>query len=196
MARFYNPGTKIDEKIQYTHPTKDPKEGSTLSYYGFAVDQKDFVDVPDVLNLISPEGEELTVAVNFSKRIKKDYQNRGVILVDPRLKDILDDDNAATDDKEAKRKGDSMWREHLKSIVQAHYTSVAETKSFGGVPRAAVGLTKYALNMLNMEDPADQVDTITRAKEGQATDAATQKQIADLTALVNQLKGALESKGK
>lgn len=196
MARFYNPGTKIDEKIQYTHPTKDPKEGSTLSYYGFAVDQKDFVDVPDVLNLISPEGEELTVAVNFAKRIKKDYQNRGVILIDSRLKDILDDDNAATDDKEAKRKGDLMWREHLKSIVQAHYTSVAETKSFGGVPRAAVGLTKYALNMLNMEDPADQVDTITRAKEGQASDAATQKQIADLTALVHQLKGALDSKGK
>lgn len=195
MSRFYNPGTKIDEKIQYTHPTKDPKEGSTLSYYTFSVDAKEFVDIPDTLTLDTPEGE-VTVAVNFGKRIKKDYQARGVVLVDARLKNVLDDDNAAADDKDARRKGDLMWREHLKSIAQQHYTSVAETKSFGGVPRAAVGLTKYALNMLNMEDPADQVDTITRAKEGQASNLATQEQIAQLLARINQLEGAKGAQGK
>ncbi len=193
MARFYNPGTKIENRVQYTHPTKDPKDGNTLSYYIFAVGAKDFVDVPDTLTLDTLEGE-ISVAVNFAKRIKKEYQSQGVILVDSRLKNILDDDNAATDDKGAKVKGDKMWREHLKSIAQGHYTSVAETKSFGGVPRAAVGLTKYALDFLNMEDPADQVDTITRAKEGQTTNVETQKQIADLTAQVNQLIGALNAR--
>jgi hypothetical protein len=193
--RFYNPGTKIDEKIQYTHPTKDPKEGSTLSYFPFLVQEKDFVDVPDTLMLDTPEGE-VTVAVNFSKRIKQDYQNRGVILVDARLKNIIEDDNAAVDDKEARRKGDAMWRDYLKSICQDHYTRVQEIKSFGGVPRAAVGLTKYALNVMNMEDPGDQVDTITRAKEGQASNLETQQQIAQLLARINQLEGAKSAQGK
>lgn len=195
MPRFYNPGQKICDKLQYTHPTKDPKEGSALAYYDFIVESKEFVDVSDTQTLETPEGE-VTVAVNFSKRIKKDYQNRGVILIDARLKNILEDDNAATDDKGAKLKGDAMWRDYLKSICQDHYTRVQEIKSFGGVPRAAVGLTKYALNVMNMEDPADQVDTITRAKEGQASNQETQQQIAQLLARINQLEGAKSAQGK
>lgn len=193
MSRFYNPGSLINEKIQYTHPTKDPKEGSTLSYHLFLVGEKDFVDVPDTLTLDTAEGE-VTVAVNFAKRIKKDYQSRGMILIDSRMKNILEDDNAATDDKEAKRKGDSMWREYLGSIAREHFAAVDRTRAFGGVPQPATGLTKHALNALKMQDPADHVGTIIAAQEGQVANSETQKQIADLTALVNQLKGALESK--
>jgi hypothetical protein len=195
MARFYNAGTALDEKLPYTHPTKDPREGNTLSYHFLKAREKDFFEVPDFLTLQTDEGE-LQVSVGFKREVKRLYRDRGVVLVDSKLKDILDDDNAALNDKDAKHKGDSMWREYLKSIAQAHYTAVDETKSFGGVPRAAKGLTKYALNALNLEDPADSVGTITRAKEGQTSSAENDKKIADLTALVHQLKGALDAKGK
>lgn len=191
--RFYNPGSKIQDQLAYTHPTKDPKEGSTLSYHLLQAEEKDFFEVPSQLTLDTPEGE-VTVSVNFPKRVKALYLDRGVVMIDDRLKDIPEDDNAASSDKEARIKGNAMWKEYLKSIVTAHYTAVAEIKQNGGVPRAAKGLTSYAIKALGMEDPADQVDTITRAKEGQVSNADTQKQITDLTALVNQLRGALESK--
>lgn len=189
MARFYNAGTAIDEKLQYTHPTKDPREGNTLSYHFLKAEEKDFFEVPDTLFIDSPEGE-IQVPVNFTKRVKLLYQTRGVILIDAKRKDIPDDDNAAPSEKEAKIKGDAMWREYLKTIAQEHYTAVAETKSFGGVPRAAKGLTKYALNMLNMEDPADQVDTVMRAKEGQSTNAEMMALMQSMRDEINQLKGA------
>jgi hypothetical protein len=194
MAKFYNPGQKIYDRLQYTHPTKDPKEGNTLSYYLMDAPEGEFFEVPDTVVIDSPEGE-LQVPVNFGKRVKALYQNRGVIQIITG-KDIAEDDNAAANEKDAKVKGTAMWREYLRTIAREHYTSVEETKSFGGVPRGATGLTKYALNTLNLEDPADRIDTMIRVKEEQKTDAATQKQISELTALVHQLKGALDSKGK
>lgn len=189
MSRFYNPGTKIDEKVQYTHPTKDPKEGSTLSYYPFMVAERDFVEVPDVLTLDTPEGE-VTVAVNFAKRIRKDHQSRGVILIDSRLKNILDDDNAAADDKEAKRKGDLMWREYLKTIAQEHVTRCEEIRSMGNVPRGAFGLTKYALDFVGMSDPALSVEMFTKDKESRTSNAEMVALMQSMRDEINQLKGA------
>lgn len=189
MARFYNPGQEINDRLQYTHPTKDPREGNTTSYHLMEAPREDFFEIPDQLVIDSPEGE-IQVPVNFGKRIKALYQARGVIQVIEGKKDVSEDDNVAASDKEAKIKGAAMWREYLKAMVQQHYTSVAEVKSFGGVPRAAQGLTKYAIKFLNMEDPADQVDTITRAKEGQTSNADMQAKIDQLTATVNQLIGA------
>jgi hypothetical protein len=193
MGRFYNAGTQIDERLSYTHPTKDPKEGNTLSYHLLKVEEKEFFEVPETFTLDTPEGE-VTVSVNFTKRIKSLYQKRGIIQIDARAKTVDEDDNLALTDKDAKIKGERMWREYLKDIARAHFAAVGETKSFGGVPQVARGLTKYALNVLQMEDPADTVDTVIRAKEGKIENSETQKQIADLTALVNQLKGALETK--
>jgi hypothetical protein len=187
--QFYNPGTAIDEKMPFTHPIKDPKEGSTLSYFPLKVGEKDFFDVPSTITIIADEGD-IELPVNFIKRVKALFQTRGVILINPKLENILDDDNAAATEKEAIVKGDAMWREHLKGIAAAHYTSVAETKSFGGVPRAAVGLTKYALKFLSLEDPADQVDTITRAKEGQTTNSDMMALMQSMRDEINQLKGA------
>jgi hypothetical protein len=189
MAKFYNPGQKIYDRLQYTHPTKDPKEGNTLSYYLMDAPEGEFFEVPDTVVIDSPEGE-LQVPVNFGKRVKALYQNRGVIQIMTNGKEIAEDDNAAASEKEAKVKGNAMWREYLRTIAREHYTSVEETKSFGGVPRGATGLTKYALNTLNLEDPADRIDTITRAKEGQVSNVEMQSKIDALTAQVNQLIGA------
>jgi hypothetical protein len=188
MAKFYNPGQKIYDRLQYTHPTKDPKEGNTLSYYLMDAPEGEFFEVPDTVVIDSPEGE-LQVPVNFGKRVKALYQNRGVIQIITG-KEIAEDDNAAATEKDAKVKGTAMWREYLRTIAREHYTSVEETKSFGGVPRSATGLTKYALNTLNLEDPADRIDTITRAKEGQTANSELVAQVQAMRDEIQQLKGA------
>lgn len=194
MARFYNPGTKIEDRLQYTHPTKDPRDGSTLSYHLLQAEEKDFFDVPDVLTLNMPEGE-LQVPVNFTKRVRSLYRDRGVILIDPRAVDADENDNIAQNEQEAQKKGRRLWREHLKSIVQEHYTNVQEVRSNGGVPRAARGLTAFALKELNMEDPADQVGTITRVREQQGSDERLRQELQALRDQLNQLQGAQGAQG-
>jgi hypothetical protein len=194
MSKFFNPGKKIYDRLQYTHPTKDPREGNTLSYYLMDAPEGEFFEVPDSLTLDTAEGE-VVIAVNFAKRVKALYQNRGVIQIFAHGKEIAEEDNAATNEDDAKAKGNAMWREYLRTIAREHFTSVEETKSFGGVPRPATGLTKYALNTLNFEDPADRIDSITRAKEGTATNKEMQAKIDELAATVNKLLGARGDKG-
>jgi hypothetical protein len=187
--RFYNPGSMIQQMIPYTNTTKDPREGSTISNHLFTAPERDFVEVPDVIVLMTPEGEA-SIPVGFGRHVKRVFAERGVIHVNPNAKNIVEDDNVALDDEGARKKGNRMWKEFLKAKVAEWYTIVQDIKAQGGVPRAATGLFAFALKQLHMEDPADTVDTIMRVKEDKVSNDDTQRQIQELKDQIQQLIGA------
>jgi hypothetical protein len=189
--RFYNPGSAITQMLPYTNTTKDPRDGSTVSHHLLNAPEREFFDIPDVIHLVTIDGEA-TVPVGFSRIVKAQFAQRGVIMINPRAKDIFEDDNLAADEAHAKVKGDRIWKDYLRAKASEWYAIVAEIKAGGGVPRAATGLFAFALKQLHMEDPADIVDTIIRAKEGQKSNLDQQAQIDALTATVNRLLGAQE----
>jgi hypothetical protein len=189
LMRFYNPGSEIRQMLPYTNTTKDPRDGSTVSHHLLSAPEQGYFELPDVITLMTLDGEA-TVPVGFSRIVKAQFASRGVVMINPRAKDIFEDDNLATNDDDAKVKGDRIWKDYLRSKASEWYGIVAEIKAGGGVPRAATGLFAFALKQLHMEDPADVVDTIIRAKEGQQSNASQQAQIDELKATVNQLLGA------
>lgn len=189
--RFYNPGSTIQQMLPYTNTSKDPRDGSTISNYLLNAPERDFFDLPDVITLLTIDGEA-TIPVGFSRIVKATFRSRGVIMINPRAKDVFEDDNLALNEKDAQVKGDRIWKEYLRSKASEWYGIVAEIKAGGGVPRAATGLFAFALKQLHMEDPGDVVDTIIRAKEGQKSNADQQAQIDALTATVNRMIGAQE----
>jgi hypothetical protein len=193
--RFYNPGSTIQQMLPYTNTTKDPRDGSTISNYLLMAPERDFFELPDVITLVTVDGEA-TIPVGFSRIVKATFANRGVVMINPRAKNIFEDDNLAENDKDAQVKGDRIWKEYLRAKASEWYAIVAEIKAGGGVPRAATGLFAFVLKQLHMEDPADVVDTIIRAKEGQKSNADQQAQIDELKAQVNRMLGAQEQANK
>jgi hypothetical protein len=187
--RFYNPGSAITQMLPYTNTTKDPRDGSTVSHHLLNAGEAAFFELPDVITLLTLDGEA-TIPVGFSRIVKAQFASRGVVMINPRAKEIFEDDNLATNDADAKAKGDRTWKDFLKTKAGEWYANVAEIKAGGGVPRAATGLFAYALKYLHMEDPADVVDTIIRAKEGQQSNAELQRQLTELTATINRMQGA------
>lgn len=193
--RFYNPGSEIRQMLPYTNTTKDPRDGSTVSHHLMNAPERDFFELPDVITLLTIDGEA-TIPVGFSRIVKAQFAPRGVVMINPRAKNILEDDNLALNDKDAQVKGDRMWKEYLRAKASEWYAIVAEIKAGGGVPRAATGLFAFALKQLHMEDPADVVDTIIRAKEGQASNADVQSQLAELQKQLARLQGAQEQQAR
>jgi hypothetical protein len=193
--RFYNPGSEIRQMLPYTNTTKDPRDGSTVSHHLLHAPEREFFELPDTITLVTIDGEA-TIPVGFSRIVKAQFASRGVVMVNPRAKNILEDDNLAANDKDAQVKGDRMWKEYLRAKASEWYAIVAEIKAGGGVPRAATGLFAFALKQLHMEDPADVVDTIIRAKEGQTSNADMQAQLAALQAQISRLQGAQEQQAR
>jgi hypothetical protein len=190
--RFYNPGSEIRQMLPYTNTTKDPRDGSTVSHHLLNAPEQGFFELPDVITLLTIDGEA-SVPVGFSRIVKAQFASRGVIMINPRAKDIFEDDNLATNDKDAEHKGNRIWKDYLQGKCSEWYGVVAEIKAGGGVPRKATGLFAFALKQLHMEDPADVVDTIIRAKEGQQSNAELQRQLTELTATINRMQGAQEA---
>lgn len=193
--RFYNPGSEIKQMLPYTNTTKDPRDGSTISQHILHAPERGYFEMPDVITLITVDGEA-TIPVGFSRIVKAQFASRGVVMINPKAKNIFEDDNLATSDEEAKTKGDRIWKDYLRAKASEWYAIVADIKGGGGVPRAATGLFAFALKQLHMEDPADTVDTIIRAKEGQKSNADQQAQIDELKAQVNRLLGANEQQAR
>jgi hypothetical protein len=193
MKRFYNPGPPINEMLAYTNTTVDPREANNISQWPLKALEKDFFEVPEVVTISTPEGD-VTIPVHFARVLKHQKATQGIILVDTAAKDILDGDNLAASDAEAKKKGDAMYREYLRALCTEWYAIVAETKAAGAIPKAASGLFAYALKKMHLEDPADTIDTIMRAKEGQVANADVQAQLAAQQAQINQLLGALNAR--
>jgi hypothetical protein len=191
MARFYNPGQRIQEKLPYNN-LNDPREVCNISYHLINAPEKDFFEVPESVTLLTVDGSEAEIRADFPREVKRLFANRGVILVNPRFKgDVLESDNIALTNAEAKVKGDAMYHQHLRSVVDDWFTIVERAKQAGGRPRPAQGLHKHALKALNLQDPADTIDTLLTAQAGQVSSDAVQAQLAAQNATISKLEGMI-----
>lgn len=186
--RFYNPGNAINEMLRFDHPTNEPKDLNNVAYYRLEVAPRSFFEVPTHTEVETANGPQ-EVAVGFWKRIKEDYRSYGVVLVDPKARDAAGDDNVAASDKEAREKGDALFKEHLIALAREHVARCEEARAYGGVPRRAIGNTAHALKVLGITDPADQVGTAVESTKKTA-------EISALEEKINRLEKLLESKAK
>lgn len=182
-VKFYNPGSKIFEKLAFDHPTNDIKKMNTISYFQIDAGEKAFFEVPTEVAVEAESGEQF-VAVRFAERIQKDYKNFGVVRINPKAKDIHEDDNVALNEKDAKEKGERLWKECMMQLVREHKKAVQETRSNNLTPSRARGTVAHAFKTLGIEDPANDIEDVLARKQDTSEMETLKKQIADLTAMV------------
>lgn len=194
MAVFYNPGFKFSERKQYDNPFVDVKELNAISYLTLEAPEKDFFEVPDFATIKDVSGEEQQVPLKLAKLVKEWYAERGVVLVSPNQKEIHPEDNVARTKEEAKAKGNATWKKFLRNKANEYFARVSETKAAGQLPVPAQGLFKAVLDELGMKDPADTVEQIIQTQQNTVDTTELQRQVAALTAQLNQLVGAQKGK--
>jgi hypothetical protein len=185
-VRAYNPGSAIDEKLAFDHPTNDPRVQNLISYWGFRAPAESFFDIPTEQIVDTINGPQ-TVAVRFVERVKREYKDYGVTIVDPKVKDPHPDDNVARDDKEAKQKGDRFWHEFLEFKAREHIENVDRAKAYNVPAKRAHGIYKHALNVLGLQDPADPVGNVIATSHNTADMVAMQNVVAQLQEQINRL---------
>jgi len=185
--KFYNPGPKINEPMRFDHPTNDIKEMNLVSFWHIDAPEKSFFDVPTEVSVSTAEGEH-TVPVKFADRVQELYRPFGVVRVNPRPKHPIDEeDNVALTEKEAKEKGERLWRDCMIGLVRAHTQQCAEIRSHGNIPMRARGTTAHAFKTLGIEDPAnDVVDVLSRKQDV--------SEVADLKRQLEELKSMMLAK--
>lgn len=179
MAKFYNPGFKWEELLKYDNPVSEAREVNNVSYYRLRAPEKGFFEVDDTMQMKLDTGEEIEVPLRFKKLIAEQYADRGVTLV------------VGGDESAAKKSAERQWKLYLSDKANEWIRIVHEVKAAGQIPRPAQGLFKRVLEELNMEDPADTVAIVTKAKEDQKSDKELQQLIASMRDEINQLKGAM-----
>lgn len=186
-VKFYNPGSKIYEKMAFDHPTNDVKQVNIIAYFQISAEEKSFFDVPTEVEVIAESGP-MNVSVKFADRIQKDYKEYGLIRIEPtrdiRKKPFQADENAAPDEKAAKEKGDRFWRLYLEAKAREHIYNVEQAYAMGSVPTRARGVFALALKTLGLEDPADKVGTAVGRTQDSDRVKALEEQLAELTKLV------------
>lgn len=182
MAKFYNPGFKWEELLKYDNPVADAREVNNVSYFRLRAPERDFFEVPETMTVKLGTGEEMEVPLRFRKLIQTQYADRGVTLV-------VDGDETA-----AKKAAEKQWKSYLHEKANEWIRIVHEVKAAGQIPRPAQGLFARVLEELGMEDPADSVSLVTRAKEGQKTNEDLQKTIAEMQKQIATLTGALSAR--
>jgi hypothetical protein len=130
------------------------------------------------------------VAVRFVERVKREYKNYGVTIVDPKTSNANPDDNVARDEKEAKQKGERFWREFLEFKAREHIENVNQAKAYNTPPKRAHGIYKHALNVLGLEDPADPVGKVIETTRNTADVATLQAALAAMQEQINRLTAA------
>lgn len=182
---FYNPGTKITELLRFDHPTNDPQKQNNISYFRLEAPERSLFTVPTEMEIDIPEtGGTVSIPVRFADRIQNDFMTYGVVRVNPRAKDVAEDANIAKDEKEAKAKGDRLWKNYLIDIARQYIIDVQEIKAAGGVPRPAKGPIAHALKVLNMADPADLVGAAVEKQQDYSRVELLERKIEELQALV------------
>lgn len=182
-VKFYNPGSKIFEKLAFDHPTNDVKQMNLVSYFQIDAAEKSFFDVPTEVAVNAESGEQF-VAVRFAERIQKDYKDLGVVRINPKAKEINEDDNVALNEKDAKEKAERLWKECMQQLIREHVKAVNETKHAGLTPSRAKGTVAHAFKTLGIEDPANDVaDVLNRAQDNNKV-TELQRELAELRLLV------------
>lgn len=182
-VKFYNPGSKIFEKLAFDHPTNDIKQMNLISYFQIDAAEKSFFEVPTEVTVNAESGEQ-AVAVRFADRIQKDYRDLGVVRINPKAKDINEDDNVALNEKDAKDKGERLWKECMQQLVRDHVKAVNETKHAGLTPSRAKGTVAHAFKTLGIEDPANDVaDVLNRSQDNDRV-TLLEKQLEELKTIL------------
>ena len=191
-VKFYNPGSPINEMMRFDHPTNDPKVQNLVSYWPIKVDEKSFFEVPTEITVMTLSGEEQNLAVSFWKRIKEDYRDFGVVMIDPKRdvkkKPIAEEDNVALNEKDAKEKGELLFKDAQFRLIREHETICIEARNNGHRPQRAKGNVAHALKTLGIEDPANDVeDVVKRKQDVSEVGARFRRQVEELKSLM--LKG-------
>lgn len=187
-VRFYNPGNRIYEQLRFDHPIniQDQRNINAVSYFQLEAPEKSFFEVPDVLEITPDSGEPIQVSVDFASRVQRDFIDYGIVRIDlkrdTKKKPIREEENIATNDKDAKTKGDLRWREFLEAKAREHIQNVEQAHSIGGVPSRARGIYAHALKTLGIEDPADRVGNAIRRTDDNEKIANLERQVAELVA--------------
>ena len=189
--RFYNPGSRIYEKMAFDHPTNDIKSMNLVSYYTIDVGAKELFDVPTEVPVDAESGEQY-VSVKFADRIQKDFKPLAVIRINPKAKDINEDDNVAANESDAKKKGEILWREAMLQLVRDHKRSCDEARHAGLTPARARGTIAHALKTLGIEDPANDVADVLSRRQDQSEVSLLKSELADMQKMLLNLA----SKGK
>lgn len=183
-VKFYNPGSKIFEKLSFDHPTNDIKQMNTISYFQVDAAEKSFFEVPTEVAVYADSGEQF-VAVKFADRIQKDYRELGVVRVNAKAKDISDEDNVALTEKDAKDKGERLWKECMMNLVREHVKATHETRNHGLTPSRAKGTVAHAFKTLGIEDPANDVaDVLSRSQDNDKV-TKLEQELAEIRALLS-----------
>lgn len=192
-VKFYNPGSRIYELMKFDHPTNDPKVQNLVSYYQIDAAEASFFEVPTEITVITDSGEERNISVNFAKRLKEDYREFGVVMIDPKRdpkkKPIADEDNVALNEKDAKIKGDLLLKDAMFRLIREHETIVIEARNNGHRPQRAKGNVAHALKTLGIEDPANDVEDVVKRKQDTSEVAELKRQVEELKSLMLGAKG-------
>lgn len=184
MKIFYNPGPAIKERLPYTNTLKSDKYVNTISYFLMDAPAKDFFEVPEIVTIETDDGEA-QIPVGFVKVLRRAQNERGMVLVDPKYKGIIsEEDNVALTKEEAKRKGDIFWDRYLRKKADEWFRIVEEAKVSGRLPQKATGFFKFVLDELHIADPADTIGNILDVKRDLVANNAVQAQIARQEAVI------------
>lgn len=183
-VRFYNPSTLINEPLRYDNPVNDIKDTNLVAFHHIHAPEKSFFDVPTEISVETPEGE-IIVPVKFADRIQALYRRYGVVRINPKPKTpIIEDDNVALNEKDAKEKGERLWKDCMIDLIRAHTQQCAEIRSHNNIPMRARGMVAHALKTLGIEDPANDVVDVLSRKQDSGEVADLRKQIEELKTMM------------
>jgi len=155
---FFNAGDKIDEILPYSIPTG--QDVHCIARWRLLAPKEEFFEVPTELS-IAMTGE--TIAVQFARDISFKFGARGVVRIDPQYDPEKEDPEKgiehyayAVDKEAAVLRGREIWEAYLRKVVQSHLSDCESARAAGGAPRSAIGFTKRALKILNVQDPGEQ----------------------------------------
>jgi hypothetical protein len=191
MARFYNPGERIKQTLSFTNTTKS-KAVSNISYHILEAPARAFFEIPAHADVMDGEGNEVEIPTSFPKDVKRLFAKQGVILIDPKPRNpIIEEDNIALNDDDAVQKGDAMYQNYLRHLVDEHFQNVHRAESAGTRPQPAQFQHKFALRALKIKDPADSIGNLIEAEAGKTTTAAADAKVAALEAALAEQKGQM-----
>lgn len=182
-AKMYNAGDRINETLNFSLP--DGHDIHVVGKWHMDAPERSFFDVPTEMQV-----GFATIRVEFVRDILLKFGDRGLILVDKNREPgtILETEPVASNEDEAKRKGEANWKGYLRKVAQIYLDEGAQIRAAGGMPRAPHGFTKRALKLLNIADPTEEV--FIKAGQQQTEVDALRQQLAELSAQLAALAAA------
>jgi membrane protease subunit (stomatin/prohibitin family) len=100
----------------------------------------------------------------------------------------------ALNEKDAREKGERLWRDCMIDLVRAHTQQCAEIRSHNNIPMRARGTTAHAFKTLGIEDPANDVADVLSRKQDVSEVADLKRQLEELKTLM--LTGSAKAAAK